>query len=69
MNDKSHYESYGHTRKKSLPMRMIFQVARFALVALFLYIAYLGVMWRGSSITAQKAEPPRAPSPAAPPSR
>ena len=77
MNDKSDYGRYGLTRnKKSFLMRMLLQVARFALVALFFYIAYLGVTWRGSSIPVQKAEPPRAsspsgpaPSPAGPPSR
>lgn len=59
---------WGQKRELSLGMRILLQVLRFALAALFFYIAYLGIIWR------QAAPPPvppaqqkARPAPSAPP--
>lgn len=76
MAEKIDDRRYDLTQKYTLSKRLIYQVVRFVLVALFFYIAYLGIVMRVDPNSAQKAKPPPAsspsrpaPSPAAPPSR
>jgi hypothetical protein len=45
---------WGQKRELSLGVRILLQVLRYALAALFFYIAYLGIIWR-------QAAPPPAP--------
>jgi hypothetical protein len=50
-------------KQPSLGVRILLQVLRFVLVALFLYIAYLGIQWRID----HPPGAPQAPAPGAPP--
>ena len=60
-------------REFSLGTRILLQVLRFALAALFFYIAYLGIIWRTTPAPplpqAQKKVQPAAPAKPAPPAQ
>ncbi|MDA0999910.1 MAG: hypothetical protein O2807_05255 [bacterium] len=71
MNGRSLQERYDLSTKKESPLsRFFWQIVRFALVVLFLYLAYLGVVWRSASVAPQKMAPgPKMKPPAASPNR
>lgn len=59
---------WGQKRELSLGMRILLQVLRFALAALFFYIAYLGIIWRQAAPPlAPPAQQKARPAPSAPP--
>ena len=62
---------WGRKRELSLGVRILLQVLRFSLAALFFYIAYLGIIWRSTPPTppAQKRVQPAAPAKPAPPAQ
>lgn len=71
MNGRSLAERYELSARKRGPLsRLFLQIMRYALVALFLYLAYLGFVWRSASVAPNKtATPAHVKPPAASPNR
>lgn len=64
MNGRGFKDNADWARKESLPRRILFQAIRIILVVFFLYLTYLGFLWRSTSSPPKKKPPPLPAGPA-----